>query len=110
MTLRTSYGGHDLVVAETETQSNVLTRRDFGGARGFVIQGPATLPETCTVQVSLDDGETFADLVVGGEVVTVGADQAVAVDTVMAFDALRLEADGAAAADRMFLTMFLRDH
>jgi hypothetical protein len=67
----------------------------------LTIYAPATLPETVTVRVAPALGGTFTDFQDGGSDVTIPAGGSVVVQILHA-GALKLEAGGAAAADRAF--------
>ncbi len=105
----------DLVVANGQVLSNVLTERGYPTAPnmttdGFgyrdadsvTIEAPAVLAEVATLQVAeLESGGTFDNLVRGGADVTIAAGKAVTVE-LLSFKAMRISLGGAAAAQRTF--------
>jgi hypothetical protein len=107
-----------MVVAQTATDSNVLKEVGYGAtgdvatpgtgfrrAKRLIIVGPATLPETATVQVSADEaGSQWANLInpaTASTDLTIAAGKAVVV-AVAGFKAVRIHLSGAAAAQRTF--------
>lgn len=101
-----------LTVASSGTQSNAVDRDEIvrQGCRGVTIQAPGTLPEVATIQISLNDGTAYADWQSPpGTDITVAAGKAITIDFV-AYDKLRIELDGAAGDERVFLIRGCRDY
>lgn len=108
---RKSYPQADLVIPISTQPSNAVDIDAFGVARGFAIQAPATLSGTVTVEVSLDEGSSFAALQSGGVDITVGGGKCVVIDF-MAWDQLRLNSDagGGEGAERIFKFRAVREY
>lgn len=88
----------DLTVAQAAEESNEL---DLGFVFSFAIQGPVTLTETATVEIS-NDGVVWDDAKDdAGDPVTVAANTLVEVVTSAA--KARISLSEAAAADRLFV-------
>ena len=93
----------DLVIASSGTDSSaVAADPHYQRARAIIIQAPATLTGTITVQVSLDGGTTYADLQSGGADVTIAA-ASVAVIDFQGWTHLRVKSGSAEGAERTFI-------
>lgn len=94
----------DIVVASGQTASNVLTARThYRDADSITFFGPATLPETATLQSSdTEDGSSgWFNVSRGGVDVTIPAGKAVTLE-LPSFRAIRVLLSGAAGATRTF--------
>lgn len=94
----------NLVIANGATASNELGIEHVADAESLTIFAPGTLPETVKIQVADNSSPVSADwrdLDQGAGDVTVGAGQAISIDFT-AFRKLRLLANGAVAAERVF--------
>lgn len=95
-------------IASGQTESEVLDLDDFKGAFGFVIGGPATLPETITVEVSFDNS-TFYTLQSSGNDVEISAGDAVPI-TFLGWKYMKLVAGSAVGSDRDFEVGIVWEH
>lgn len=91
----------DLTIASGGTTSNSVNVKKV---KRITLVAPATLPETVTLQVSVDGGTTFNAFQTGGADVTIAAAKAKGVDYLVATH-VRLSAGAAVAADRVFQLM-----
>ena len=107
--MRAKHDAPDLTIANGETDSDQYDESQLTGVRAIALQAPGTLPETITVQVSLDGGTNFAALQSPpGTDVTIAAGKAIVID-VGGFDAFRLQAGASVGADRVFSANFIED-
>lgn len=101
----------DLVIPSGATESNeisltagVNTKVGLGNLVDFIVYGPATLPETVVVQISWLESPSSSDwrtVYISGADVSIPAAKAVIVPVGSSL-ALRLQANGAVAANRTF--------
>lgn len=96
-----SYHLPDLVIANGQTESNVLTKADFHGAAQFVIGAPATLTGTVTISISLDDGVSYQTLQSDGTDIELAAAKATAI-LVEGWDRMKLASSLSEVAERTF--------
>ena len=92
-----------ITIVNATTTSAAIDLRAVGSIRllALGITAPATLPEVVNIEISVDDGTTYARLQSGGADIAIAAAKAVEVTELVATH-LRLVAAVAVAADRVF--------
>ena len=99
-----------LTIPAGQTTSNVARAWEtYGNSAGLIIQSPATLPETVTIQVSNDNGASWGAFQDGSplaDVTTPAAGKAAVYDRLAIAQQFRLVAGAAAGGNRVFSISF----
>ena len=92
----------DLVILETETESNIIPGSVLEYMDHITISAPATLAEVVEVHSCPDETGTFQNHQSGGADIALTAGKNTTILAVGSIGGLKLVAGGAAAADRTF--------